>query len=43
MQKVKETTDVQSANSKNYKTWTLTILGGGGYKSGTKGYKLGFW
>ncbi len=38
MQKVKETRDVQSANSRNYKTLTLAIIGEGGYKSGTKGY-----
>lgn len=42
MWKVKETRDMQSANSRNYKTLTLTILGRGGYKSGTKGYNLGF-
>jgi hypothetical protein len=40
--KVTETRDVQSANSRNYKTLTLTILGGGRYKFGTKGYKLAF-
>jgi hypothetical protein len=32
----------KSENSRNYKTLTLTILGGVGYKYGTKGYKLGF-
>jgi len=36
LQKLKETGDVQNASSRNYKTLTLTILGGGGYKSGTK-------